>query len=304
MPNWIRVGGKPVRPWVVLVTSRSNDLVLAHEMPEDAPSAALLWDTLVQAMQHPAAGTPHRPTELQVRADERWGPLRPHLDEVGVGLTVSDELDQLDAVFNEMCEHVCGKPRPGLLDVPGVTPEQVGSFYEAAASFFRQAPWKKVGYEAAIKVECDKYQSGPWFAVLMGQSGLTTGLALYEDLGALRRLWAGDRADDENARQSVATTVTFGEEWDIPVADLGAAKRYGWQVARPDAYPEVFHKERGLALRPPLAWELELVEGCLRAVPEFVTRHRQGDPAREESTVPVAPGQLKLVLSWVVENAV
>jgi hypothetical protein len=303
MPDWIRVGGQPLRPWVVLVTSRSNDLVLAHEMTEEAPPAALLWDVLVQAMQHPAAGTPHRPTELQVRADEHWDSLKPHLDEIGVSLAVTEELDQADNVFTEMCEHVCGKPRPGLLDVPGVRPEQIASFYEAAAFFFRQAPWKKVGYEAAIRVGCAKFRGGPWYAVLMGQSGLTTGLALYEDLGTLRRMWAGDRADEESARQSVATTVTFGEEWDIPVADLEAARRYGWPVARADAYPEVFHKERGLALRPPLAWELELMEGCLRAVPEFVGRHKQDDPAREEMTVPVASGSLSLVLSWVIEDA-
>ena len=73
-------------------------------------------------------------------------------------------------------------------------------------------------------------------------------------------------------------------------------------MARPDAYPEVCHKKRGLSWRPPLAWELELLEGCLRAVPEFVGRHKQGDPAREEMTVPVASGPLKLVLSWVVED--
>src|SRR5580658_6025352 len=120
--------------------------------------------------------------------------------------------------------------------MPGITPAQVSSFFEAAASFFRQAPWKKVGYEAAIKVECDKFQSGPWYAVLMGQCGLTMGLTIYEDLKVLRRMWAGE----DNARQGVATTITFGDEWDIPVADLEAAKRYGWQVDRPDAYPEVF----------------------------------------------------------------
>ena len=186
--------------------------------------------------------------------------------------------------------------------MPGVTPAQVASFYDAAAFFFQKAPWKKVGYEAAIRVECAKFQSGPWYAVLMGQSGLELGLALYEDLGSLRRLWAGARADGDTARQSVATTVTFGEEWDIPVADLEAAKKHGWPVARADAYPEVFHKERGLSLRPPLAWELELTEGCLRAVPEFVARHPQGDPAREEVTVPVASGTLKLALAWVVED--
>ena len=301
MPNWIRISGKPVRPWVILVTSRSNDLVLAHEMVEEMPAAALLWDTLVQAMQYPAAGEPHRPTELQVRADERWEALKAHLDDIGVSLAPTEELDQMEVVFQGMCERICGKPQTGLLDMPGVTPDQVASFYAAAASFFQKAPWKKVGYEAAIRVECDKFQSGPWYAVLMGQSGLTTGLALYEDLEALQRMWSGERADEDNARQSVVTTVTFGEEWDIPVADLEAAKRYGWQVARPDAYPEVFHKERGLSLRPPLAWELELMEGCLRAVPDFVSRRKQDDPIKEEMTVPVAAGQLKLVLSWVVE---
>jgi hypothetical protein len=116
------------------------------------------------------------------------------------------------------------------------------------------------------------------------------------------RLWAGGFPDKENARRAVATSVTFGEEWDIPVADLEAAQRYGWPVARADAYPEVFHKERGLALRPPLAWEPELMEGCLRAVPEFVSRRKQDDPAREEMTVAVASGPLKLALSWVAED--
>jgi hypothetical protein len=300
-PNWVRIAGRPARPWVVLVTSRSNDLALAHQVAEEEPPPALLWDTLLQAMQHPAAGEPHRPTELQVRAGGRWETLRAHVEEVGVTLTAVEELDQVEAVFEAMSEHMGGKPKPGLLDMPGLRPEQVGSFYEAAASFYRQAPWKKVGYEAAIKVECDRFHSGPWYAVLMGQSGLSIGLALYEDLDTLRRLWSGRFADEESARQTVGTSVTFGEEWDVPVADLEAARRHGWEVARPDAYPEVIHKERGLSSRPPLAWELELMEGCLRAIPDFVTRRKQDDPAREEVPLPLPSGDLRLVLSWVGE---
>src|SRR5262249_14432533 len=74
-PDWVRIAGEPVRPWMVLVASRSSELVLAHQVPEEEPSAALLWDTLVQAMRHPAAGQPHRPGELQVRSDERWESL-------------------------------------------------------------------------------------------------------------------------------------------------------------------------------------------------------------------------------------
>jgi tetratricopeptide (TPR) repeat protein len=302
-PNWVRSASGPVRPALVLVTSRSHDLVLAHQVVEEAPTPALLWDTLLQAMQHPAAGEPHRPTELQVRADERWEALRPAIEEVGITLTVTEDLDQVALVLEALTESLGGQAEPGLLDVPGVTPDQVASFYDAAASFFQQAPWKHVGYESAIKIECDRFESGPWFGVLMGQSGLTSGLALYENLDTLRALWAGDAGDEENARKSVGTVVTFGEEWDIPVADLDAARRHGWKVARPDAYPEVMHKERGLSCRPPLTWELELMEACLRAVPDFVRRRQHDDPTGEDMTVPVASGELTLKLSWVVEEA-
>jgi hypothetical protein len=133
----------------------------------------------------------------------------------------------------------------------------------------------------------------------MGQSGLTTGLALYEDLDKLQKLWQGSEEVEENAAEGVATTVIFEEEIDVPLADLEAGKRHGWKVARPDAYPDIFRKERGFTRRPPQAWELELMEGCLRAVPIFVNRRKQDDSAAETLLVPVSAGELKLVLSWV-----
>ena len=43
------------------------------------------------------------------------------------------------------------------------------------------------------------------------------------------------------------------------------------------------------------------MEACLRAVPQFVNRRQQDDPAEEEMTVPVASRSLKLVLAWVVD---
>jgi hypothetical protein len=300
--NPILVAGDRVRPWVAFVTSKTDNLVLAHAVLEDEPVPAVLWDTLVQAMQNPVVGEPHRPAEFQVRADERWESLRPHVEEIGVTFVVTEELDHLTMMFDDMSESIAGKPHPGLLDVPGVKPEQVAAFYEAAASFFKLAPWKQVGYEAAIRVACEKYHGGPWFAVLMGQSGLMTRLAVYQDLGPL--LAVRERSADyrENARQSVATTVIFGEEFDLPLADVLAVRKHGWTVARADAWPLIMHKERGLSHRPPLAWELELLEGCLRAVPEFVRRRLQDDLGTEEMTVAVASGELNLVLSWVQED--
>src|SRR5262249_35770703 len=250
----------------------------------------------------PLAGDPHRPRELQVRDREPWQTLRPHLEEIGVHVVPLEELDMVDAMLGELAARMGTDEPPGLLDAPDIGPEQAARFYEAAAAFYQQAPWKNVGYESAIRVACDKFRGGPWYGVLMGQSGLTFGLALYEDLKLLRRLWQGNMSDEENARRTVATTVTFGDEITVPLADLEAAQRYGWKVARPDAYPSVFHKGRGMSMRSPRNWELELMEGCLRTIPDFVRRRPQNDTTRETVTVPLASGPLNLVLSWVDEQ--
>jgi tetratricopeptide (TPR) repeat protein len=297
--EWIRIGGQPARPWLVLVADRTHDLILGHQITDEVPSPALLFDVIAQAMQHPMAGKPNRPARLQVRPDESWESLRPHLDEIGVSVSVADNLDLIENIFKGMGEPFGGEIEPGLLDVPGMKPEQVARFFEAAAAFYRQAPWKKVGYESAIRVECDRYTSGPWYGVLMGQSGLTAGLALYESLDTLKQMWEGDGSNEENTRRTVATTVTYGEAWETPTADVDAAQRFGWEVARPDAYPEPIHKELGLSTRLPLAWELELLECSLRTVPEFVNRRKQDDPTREEFTLPDGH---KMVLSWVVDE--
>ena len=108
-------------------------------------------------------------------------------------------------------------------------------------------------------------------------------MALYDDLKTLEKLWAREMSDEENSRETVALTVTFDDETGVPVADLDASRRLGWEVAGPEAYPSIFRKERGLSMRPPLAWELELMEGCLRAIPAFVARHRPDDMSKHKS---------------------
>src|SRR5262249_7591611 len=149
--------------------SQTTGLLLGHDIVEEVPPPEVLWDVLARAVQRPAAGDPHRPTELQVRPGEVWEALRPHLEEAGIPLGGAEDPDPLDRLLPDLGRNLAGEPQPGLLDVPGVTPEQVGGFYEAAAEFYREAPWRRVGYESAIKVECPRFQSGPWYAVVMGQ---------------------------------------------------------------------------------------------------------------------------------------
>jgi hypothetical protein len=108
----------------------------------------------------------------------------------------------------------------------------------------------------------------------------------------------GDATDEQNARDTVALSVTYGDETETSVADADAADRHGWEVVSPDAYPSPMRKERGLVMRPPLAWELQLLEACLRAIPDFVAGHDREDPSPYVRDVPTAAGPLPLELSW------
>jgi hypothetical protein len=148
--------------------------------------------------------------------------------------------------------------------------------------------------DAIIKVECDKFKSGPWYAVVMGQSGIEQGLAIYEDLAALRRMITGRASEAENAKGMSALSLMYSEAFDISPFDLDAIEKHGWPVAGPEAYPLVLRINPGPSLRAPLVWELELLESCLRTIPAFLEERPSvetpGESASEASAVR---------LSWV-----
>src|SRR5207253_1446436 len=121
-------------------------------------------------------------------------------------------LELLDELFGDMLTNLAPPPAPEvtpLLEVPGVGLDQAGSFFEAAAFFFEKKPWKKLEQEGAIEVRCPQLDGGPWYAVIMGQAGMTIGLALYEDLDFLRRAWSGEMSEHDQVEGTVATAVTY-----------------------------------------------------------------------------------------------
>jgi hypothetical protein len=205
-------------------------------------------------------------------------------------------------MFEGLTRHLLRDEPPGLLEMPRVTPPMVGSVFRAAADFYRKAPWRLVGDRYAIRIESPRFDSGPWFAVVMGQAGVTLGVALYESLDQLRELWVSDPDKERDlARRMTSLAVTFDRESEVFPKDVEAAARYEWEVVDPEVFPAVYRKELGMSMRPPLSWELVLIEGCLRAIPAFLARHVPGDDAQSKMTVPVATGELDLILSWVGE---
>jgi len=298
LPGWLEQGGELRRPWASLVTSRDEHTVLTQNLTMDSPPDDWIWKNVVDAIHRPLMGDPHRPGIVEVSNDALKRVLFDRLEAIGVRCVAADDLKQIDDIFRQLGKFLSGgKASPPLVDVPGVRLDDIHAFYEAAADFYRAAPWRLVPGDTTLKIECQKFQTHTWYGVVMGQSGLVLGLALYEDLSMLWRLFAGSGKDEEMSRQATGLSVMYGEAFEIPIADLDAAERHGWPVVSPEAYPNPVYVNPGRSMRPPLAWELELLEGCLRAIPQFL----DGGKASASLEVPGSRGNLTLQLSQMEE---
>jgi hypothetical protein len=210
-----------------------------------------------------------------------------------VECVTNKNLDHTRRLIRDLADHLeRDERRAALSESPGVTPAQLGSFFAAAADFYRRRPWRQIPGDTVIRVACEKFDSGPWYAVVMGQSGMQLGLALYEDLDVLRAILSGEFSDEQTARMSSAFSITYGEAFEVAPEDLDAAEEHGWSVAGPEAYPCVLRVNPGLAVRTPLKWELELLEACLRAIPEFLSQQ----PASRQFSMSMPSGTLSLQL--------
>jgi tetratricopeptide (TPR) repeat protein len=272
VPAWIEVAGEPMRPWVCLVAAVESDAILGTEIKVEEPESDWVLQGIWQALNRPAIGEPHRPGVIEVSSDALRDLLAEYLEGVGVRCTTNPKLAHVRRLVGELADSMPGKQQFGaMLKSPGVTPAQVGGLFEAAAEFYRSRPWRQIPGDTVIRVDCEKFTSGPWYAVVMGQSGIELGVALYEDVELLRTIIYGELPEKECGRRQSAISLTFGEAFEIPPEDLDAAERYGWPIAGPEAYPAVMRVNPGMALRTPLKWELELLEGCLRAMVPFVS---------------------------------
>lgn len=279
-----------INPWLIVVASDTHDRVLTLEVMDAAPTPEEICDAVVGAMKKPGRGKPHRPTEIQIRPLRKLLGLQSQLPHFGIQFKKKKVLPVVDQVFEALIDDLAGDDQPGLLDMPGVTPRMVKALFEAAAHCYRQVPWKKLR-QRTIKVECPKLKIHPWYAILTGQDGTPPGLVLYDDLEGLDCIQHGDMTVKE-ARQFSALAVLFGAIENLPEADQEAVEQYRWKVAGRRAYPAVYRKEQGGKLRSPVAWEQELLAGCLRVLPEFVQRRRK-------TPLNVASGTLPLVLEWL-----
>jgi hypothetical protein len=181
-----------------------------------------------------------------------------------------------------------------------VTPIQARDFYRAAATFYRQAPWRSAGADEPIKLQCEQLEGGHRFAIVQGKKGKVKGLWLCDDWKTCILVQRGRyEAIAEHLRY---TALHFGDRTEVSPNDLEMAQRHGFEIAGPRAFPVVLRKEPGGDFRSPDAGELELLEACLGIIPDFLKRAEDRKPDVYEYTFKAANGQMTLDLSWVPKD--
>lgn len=295
MPIWLEDEGQMKRPSCVLIVDATNRLIVKLELLKESATEDEVWDVMRAAIAAPAAGDPRRPESVCVLPAEvspEWGQ---RLEEIGVKCDFESDLDTIGPLYDDLVKNVGGERRmKPLITVPGITPTALGVFYEAAADFFRAAPWRTFPGDVILRADTDAFSSGPWYVAIMGQSGIEMGIAVYEDKAQLKRLLRGQWREDEGVRQMSALSVLFGEVYDMAAEDVDAIEQHDWAIATPEAYPAVLRVLPGKAMRTPMAWEVELLEALLRALREYV---RQQTPDELTTTVATASRTVTLKLS-------
>ena len=266
-PAWVTGEGQPYLPWLSIVASAGADSLLGAEMGRQRPNPAAIVRLVGRAMQK--AGV--RPERVHVTAADLADALESAFSGIGVPVSLAESLPTLDRLVMSLATSMMPAEAVGpLCAVPGMTVGIGRAFYAAAAALYRDRTWRRLPSDAAITVHApggNGAEGRRVHAVVMGQSGLVQGLAVYEDDVALEIARSGDL---ERTAGSTALSVMFNEAFEIPAVDYDWIERNGFEVAGPEAWPMPTRLNPGMNIRPPLVWELELLTGCLRDVVGFV----------------------------------
>jgi hypothetical protein len=177
----------------------------------------------------------------------------------------------------------------------------IEGLFEAAAFFYRQAPWRWVDDSHPIEITYPA-DSQPRYAVVMGHGGETYGLAIYNSTDVLQQTYAGIPPDQLVGR-GTWTALLFGRAIETPFDDLDAIEAHNWPIAGKHAYPLPVQAGVSRQLTRPGKSDLLRLEAALLALPPFVReRMRAGlgslRPAEATLTITMADGEDRIHLRY------
>ncbi len=308
--TWVKEGDSPPRrPHLILIASGNTGLVCGSNLLPEAPSAAQAAEVLFKAMQHPPRelGKASRPSRIALADAALLEPLQTLLKDKGLDTEVfaAGFPDEFYDIIRQLEAHLRGdEPEiPAMLDTPKVTVKLLQGVFEAAAEFYRAAPWIRLSNEQVIAVRGPNEQDYH-YALVMGQGGVEYGLVRYADWREVQS--QSTYGDDPLLRWQERTwnSLTYDTADLLPFADLDAIEEHEFEIASEEAYPVCVVIERQGQIRRPTRQEWEWYEAALRVIPVVVREHLRStsggdyEPFETEVSVKTQEGMMMVGVKY------
>ncbi len=268
LPGWIvEPGLKPYRPLGGMWVSLRTEVIHVGRLrtPEEAGPDQVLEALVELACNCELAG--YRPSRLEVNNAAVAADLGPRLAALDIEVVCRERLLMVDRFLRELA----AKAGPSAdiaspLDPPGMTVERLRAFADAAAEFYRAAPWRHLEDIDIIRIETQVPDPTLRYACVLGRAGLEFGVGLYESPEDLWHIQRSEASSELMVPNRGLWMVTLDPINRIPLPDADLWLEHDLPLAADEAYPNAMFRRRGGRVRRPTLQVLSFLEGLLRAL--------------------------------------
>jgi hypothetical protein len=273
-----------------LIVWMSTDGAVLNADPCENVDAASVIESFEKTVNEPQVGKPGLPSSIRTSSTTLAEWLREHLgDRVEVVLADTPELEGIaQTLRNFGTLPTAQQGHPTYLS-QGIEAQHVANFFASAASLYRAQPWRIVRSDTdVIGVRAPSLQIENAAAIVIGQNGQCYGVLVFANYDGfvsyvtLAKAHANGVKSDANVQ---FLSLNYERAQDLDPALRAEAKRFGWTVAGPTAYPWPITVGENWSTRAVTLGELTLLAALAEALPRFLTetRHFQSSSVTRSS---------------------
>ena len=303
MPAWVPNNDEKLyRPWSAMWVSPATQRTSTPTTePIEHENLVMALDNFVQfACDKTAAG--YRPGILEVKEPALAEYLQETLADVGITVECRERLAFFDEILADFTKHLCGGDLlPNALSAKKVTVDMMRNFADAAAKFYAAKPWRHLCDVDLVKIESPFVDPLLRYACILGNGGMTYGIAFYDSVDLFEQFTAGHGI--ESIQNRLYWTLFFGGIEELPFGDADLWEDNDLPAASSEAYPLALCYDPKGKHRRPQPDALAFMEGLLRAFAQ--TSESELDSGRWQKTVSTFDGDetFTLTLPGLLESA-